>query len=126
MKSDMFLRFVVARKDADSSKREGVFTPAYRLLKSGALAPDPADRLDRALSWFQLHLPLPDRSRITPRGIFWYKADAEDLVRRMWEIANVLEAAGVAVELIRATKPGYVLYEDRYQVCAVPFRDTGA
>jgi hypothetical protein len=41
-------------------------------------------------------------------------------------LAAVLEQHGVSVEMLRTSKPGYVVYEDRYQVVAVPFRDTGA
>lgn len=122
----MFLRFVIDREDADSLRREGIFTPAYQLLKQGGLERDLHDRLDLALSWFQLHLPVPDRARIDARGIFWFKADAAELVRRMWNIARGVESGGHAVELIRTNKPGYIIYEDEFQVCAVPFRDTRA
>jgi hypothetical protein len=30
----------------------------------------------------------------------------------------------VHIELFKTRKPGYRLYEDRFQVAAIPFRDT--
>ena len=124
--AERFLRFVIARRDPDSARPQGRFAPAYELVRSGELDRDAHDRLKLALEWFQSHLPSPDRSRIRPRGIFWFKADAAEVVRRMGGIARVVEASGRATTLIRTGKPGYILDEDAFQVCAVPFKDTAA
>jgi hypothetical protein len=42
----------------------------------------------------------------------------------MREFQEVLERYGVTVQMIRAKRLGYVLYEDEFQVAAYPFSDT--
>jgi hypothetical protein len=42
----------------------------------------------------------------------------------MRELQRVLESHSLSVETIRTRRPGYILYEDEYQVAAYPFRDT--
>jgi len=40
----------------------------------------------------------------------------------MWEMAQILERNGHYVKKIRTAKPGYVIYEDEWQLVAEPFR----
>jgi hypothetical protein len=37
-------------------------------------------------------------------------------------MANILERNGIYVKKIRTNRPGYVIYEDRWQIVAEPFR----
>ena len=39
---------------------------------------------------------------------------------------SILETQGVVVEVIETQRPGYVVYEDEFQIVAEPFADTGA
>lgn len=120
----MFLRFVVTQKDQDSAKRQGLFVPAYALLNGGELPDGDQDRLQRAIKWFQANLIVPDKSTIKPRAIFWFKDSSRESVRRIWDVVDILTEHGYQVEFIKTEKPGYVIYEDDLQVCAIPFRDT--
>jgi hypothetical protein len=38
------------------------------------------------------------------------------------ELARILEAHDIAVEMITRSRPGYVVYEDEFQAVAEPFR----
>lgn len=42
----------------------------------------------------------------------------------MRELAAVLHSYGIPVETITTTRPGYITYEDDYQIVAEPFSDT--
>lgn len=42
----------------------------------------------------------------------------------MHELAILLEAHGIIVNVIRTERPGYIVYEDPYQITAEPFSDT--
>jgi hypothetical protein len=42
----------------------------------------------------------------------------------MREFQEVLERYGLEVQMIKAERLGYVLYEDEFQVSAYPFKDT--
>jgi hypothetical protein len=74
--------------------------------------------------WFEEHLPLPDRSKLEPRAIFWFKSSADQMVKKPWGLVEILRDHGLHVELIKTRRPGRVCYVDDYQVGAVPFRDT--
>jgi hypothetical protein len=39
------------------------------------------------------------------------------------ELVAILEAHDIRTEMITSDRPGYVVYEDQYQVVAEPFRD---
>ena len=42
----------------------------------------------------------------------------------MREIASVLRAHGLQVDMIKTERPGYIVYEDEYQVTGEPFNET--
>ena len=97
--------------------------PAGELRDGGDLPREDHDGLARLLTWFNLNLPAPAALR-EPRAVFWFKGSSNSCSRRVWELATVLRRYGVAVEVLKTRRPGYVEYEDRFQVGAVPFRDT--
>jgi hypothetical protein len=42
-------------------------------------------------------------------------------LERMEELTRILRDAGILTQVLRTTQPGYITYEDRHQVAAVPF-----
>ena len=120
----MYLRLVITRRDEESSRKQGVFTPAYALLDGCTLPAAEHERLADLVAWFERYLPLPDRSKLERRTIFWFRSDATWLIRKIWGIVNILRHNGFHVELLKTARPGYIRYEDAYQVAATPFRDS--
>jgi hypothetical protein len=126
----MFLRFVGPVRDEDSHRLTGVFQAAYRLRDRGSLSSGDEARLASLCRWFGANLPVPSRfsrsrrPRARGNAVCWFKRDAADHIGRVWEIGSLLENHGVVVRLLWTNRPGYLVYEDRYQVAAVPFRDT--
>ena len=53
----------------------------------------------------------------------WFKPTATEHIAKVREISCILQQNGVYVRLIKAQRPGYVIYEDEYQVVAEPFAD---
>ena len=119
----MFLRLVVNRRDEDSSRKQGVFSPAYELFWGGTLPEADHERLGALISWFERNLPPPDRSKLEPRAIFWFKQSSDRLFRKLWDVAAILREHDFHVEKLKTSRPGYIRYEDAYQVGATPFRD---
>lgn len=112
--------------------RTGIFQAAFELVGSGSLTVRDRARLERQLDWFTEHLRAPRRFvRTTSKGyehrnpiaICWFKDDAKRCLRRAWLMVQILERNGVVVEFVRTQYPGYVTYEDRQQVAAIPFAD---
>jgi hypothetical protein len=120
----MYIRLATAEKDSYSHQNAGVFQRAYDLYYSGDLDPYDEFRIDAILRWFERNLPLPDRSKLQPRAIFWFKAGAGEAARRIWDLAARVKQHGPAVEIFKTRRPGYIVYEDDHQVAAIPFRDT--
>ena len=123
----MFVRFVVAERDPDSGHDRGVFTALYDLEKRGELLSHELTWFREAETWLNEHLAAPSRlSRSTRAGapdvaISWLKLSAVEHLRRMRDLAQLLEHKGVPVSELRTERPGYVVYEDDHQVAAIPF-----
>jgi hypothetical protein len=128
----MFVRFVTLNKNEDSHCLAGVFQEAYRLWDQGRFGKEEARQFKALLQWFHHRLPVPNRfSRSGGRqahrqGICWFKADAVEHLGKIRELVALLEQCGVSIRRLWTRRPGYVVYEDSFQVTAIPFRDTTA
>jgi hypothetical protein len=132
----MYVRFVGHVKDDTSGQPAGIFQLAEQLLDDNQIDADEHAELRALIKWFENNLPAP--TRLSPyrggwrRGyrdswhrrrlaICWFKPEAQEHVERGWQMARILERHGVAIEMVRTRKPGYVTYEDAWQVVAMPF-----
>ena len=83
-----------------------------------------ADELKTLQAWFGKNLNEPtsfgrDKLRL---GICWFKTDATEHIGRIWEMVRILERHGIWVQKITTDRPGYMIYEDEWQIVAEPFR----
>ncbi|HEY7312369.1 MAG TPA: hypothetical protein VH643_23600 [Gemmataceae bacterium] len=128
----MFIRFVVPSRHQVSQCLTGIFYAACWLYDRGEMSENEQHSCDDILSWFNHHLPFPDRFSRSGRrhacgkGICWFKDSAARYIRKVRELATMLEQHGISVEMLRTSKPGFIVYEDSYQIVAVPFRETRA
>ena len=126
----MYVRFVVNQRDAASGRRQGLFQATGALRDSGVLSRDDWDRLAAAREWFELHLERPARLTVSRRphakaqAISWFKNTASEHIAQMRELQHILEKHGDAVEVLTTQRPGYIVYEDEFQIAAYPYRDT--
>jgi len=122
------LRFITSARHPPYGHRTGIFAAAYELTRQ----PDSqyADELSILLQWFADNLPAPDkltRSRHPRAGetaISWIKDTAFEHIEKIRELTSLLEMNGVRCEMISTDRPGYVVYEDAFQIAALPFSDT--
>jgi hypothetical protein len=119
-----YVRFVVGHRDEDSHVEQGIFQAVARALEWYTITGSDADELNELRSWFNENLEKPtsfgrDKLRL---GICWFKTDAIDHISRIWDMVLILERNGIYVKKIRTEKPGYVIYEDEWQLVAEPFR----
>ena len=121
----MFIRLCTLHSDPDTRLPQGVFIAAQSLEEAGRLSSDELADLRELTGWFAQALPTPPNSDdLDPKAIYWFKDGVGELRQKVWELAQLLRSHGVHVELIKTQKPGYVIYEDEFQVAALPFRDT--
>jgi hypothetical protein len=119
-----YVRFVIGRKDEDSHVEQGIFQAAAQALESHNITGSDADELNELRTWFSENLEKPtsfgrDKLRL---GICWFKTGSAEHISRIWEIVDILERNGIYVKKIRTDKPGYLIYEDEWQLVAEPFR----
>jgi hypothetical protein len=119
-----YVRFVVGHKDEDSHVEQGIFQATAQALEWQNITGADADELNELRAWFSENLEKPtafgrDKLRL---GICWFKTGATDHISRIWQMANILERNGIYVKKVRTERPGYVIYEDEWQLVAEPFR----
>ena len=119
-----YVRFVIGCKDEYSHVEQGIFQAAALALERSNVTGSDADELNKLRGWFSENLEKPTSfGRNTLRlGICWFKTGATEHISRIWEMVQILERNGIYVKKIRTDKPGYVIYEDEWQLVAEPFR----
>ena len=100
------------------------------LRDSGKLSPHDQIHVNEIREWFGNNLERPGYRLDSGRrgrqlqAISWYKSTATKHIDKMREYQRVLESYGYVVEMIKSNRPGYIVYEDEFQVAAYPFADT--
>ena len=119
-----YIRFVIGSKDEDSHVERGIFQAAAQALEWRTITGSDADELNELRMWFNENLEKPtsfgrDKLRL---GICWFKAGSSEHIARIWAMVRILERNGIYVKKIRTHRPGYMIYEDEWQLVAEPFR----
>jgi hypothetical protein len=97
---------------------------------AGALLAYEEEQYDALYEWFRKNLKKPrsftrsSKPHAKKVALSWFKDTALEHIAKMHEVAHILRSHGVDVEILRAERPGYVVYEDQYQVAAEPFQET--
>jgi hypothetical protein len=119
-----YVRFVVGRKDEESHFERGIFQAVAQALEWQNITGADAEELNELRAWFSENLQKPTSfGRDTLRlGICWFKTSSIGHIARIWEMVGILERNGIYVKKIRTDRPGYVIYEDEWQLVAEPFR----
>lgn len=58
------------------------------------------------------------------KGLSWFKPTAEMHVAKAFELTELLSRHGFHIEVLKSSRPGYIVYEDDIQIVAEPFFDT--
>lgn len=126
----MFVRFVIHENHEDSGRRQGIFQAVSDLEHAGVLLEHEQQQYDEIYEWFRFNLKKPrsfarsSKPHAKNVALSWYKDSAVEHIAKTQGLVEILRAHGVAVDLLRTDRPGYVVYEDPYQVAAEPFRET--
>jgi len=124
----MFVRFVVSHRHSETGMPTGIFEAVKLLPRVGQLPDWDERQLDAISDWFVDHLPHPTRVARSARpngahrALSWFKASAREHIARARELAAILERHDILTEMLQTDRPGYIVYEDEFQVLAEPFR----
>jgi hypothetical protein len=126
----MYLRFVIHKNDADSGRRQGLFQALAAMDEEGLLLPYEQSQYEDIYAWFKKNLRKPrsftrsTKPHAKKVSLSWFKDSAKEHIAKMHALKQILEAHGVVVDVIQTNRPGYVVYEDEFQVAAEPFNET--
>lgn len=125
----MYLRFEPQIDDPESDYVWSLFGAVGQLLENGDLTRYEHRRLSELDNWFTSHLREPTRLARSRRyhaenkAVCWFKSSASACIDKLREIVSILEHHDIPVRMVKSTHPGYIVYEDEYQVAAEPYRD---
>lgn len=118
----MFVRFTILANDPDSGRLAGVLTTAHKLRDETDLTVEQHRELRAQLIWFNTQMKVPPclKEPKNRRALSWFKEEAIEPIRRMWALKSILDQHDVHVEVLKTDNPGRVIYEDGWQVVAMP------
>lgn len=121
----MFIRLVVGHDGEPHRSLTGIVASARLLRDAGSLDQHEVARLEELYQWLNANLPCPpfSTSGWSREAVTWFKHDAGEPIRKLWEIALILRSQSVPVRLLRSANPGKVLFEDRFQVAVKEWRE---
>ena len=124
----MYIRFQTSQIDHEwSTKPFGIFRLAYEL-RDSAIPEYDAEYLRTILKRFDENLDKPDtfsRKKTTSYATKWisrYKDTATEHISYMYELQRIYEEYDIYVEVVMTDTPGYIVYEDEYQIVAEPYK----
>lgn len=116
-----YIRFeIISKGEQVNNLEQGIFQAATLALEWRTVTGSDADELNELHAWFNKNLEKPSsvgRDALR-RGICWFKAGATEHISRILSMAQILDRNGVHVKQIKTDKPGYVIYEDEWQLVA--------
>jgi len=129
----MYVRFICDYVHRESARRAGIFQAAA-WVEEWRLPTYDDDHLWDLRMWFAENLARPTRFtnskppyyRRSSRALSWFRDSAKEHIANAREMASILERNGLPIDILMTRKPGYIVYQDEFQVAAEPFADTGA
>lgn len=124
----MYLRFITQFKNEHDKKETGIFQALEFLRLSAHTFDYDKEHLKKIKEWFNINLDRPDRfskskSKNTANvSLSWFKSSATEHLQIMYQMKEILERYDIRVEVIKRENPGYIIYEDNYQVSTIPHR----
>lgn len=128
----MYIRFVVQKKHHSSQKRLGVFHAIRYLRDDKLLTPTELKIEKEIMDWFGKNLEVPKRFAKSKnkmpikKAISWFRDTAIEHIQKMEDLTVILKAHNIPIEILETSRPGYIVYEDEFQVTAEPFKETVA
>jgi hypothetical protein len=113
-----FVRLAVPAWHWGTGEGQGIFRVAGHVQDKVRLTEEQGKKLAAMLAWFNKRLPVPRVSN--PKAIFWFKFSATECRRRVTQLARLLRELGVGIVITETNQPGKVVYEDAFQVAAIP------
>ena len=125
----MYLRFTTQFINPYGERETGIFM-ALKYFRDdySATQNDDVVKLKALSAWFNQNLDKPTKlsnaSNKSPANISlsWFKDSSKEHINRIHELIEILERYDIVVERITSKNPGYIVYDDEFQISAIPFK----
>jgi hypothetical protein len=124
----MYLRFITEFKNDNKEIVTGVFQAAGFLRENIHTFDYDKERLEKIKKWFNNNLAAPNKfSKSKSKNpanvsLSWFKSSAIEHLKWMYEMKEIIGRYDIHVEVIKRENPGYIVYEDEYQISTIPHR----
>jgi len=123
----MYLRFISSYTNEWDEPSTGVFQALGHLIRDEDVFEYDRVRLKEIRTWFNVHLERPTKFNKTSNknksyvAISWFKDTAIEHLERMYDLIPIYENYDLRIETIKRGNPGYVVFEDEFQISTIPF-----
>jgi len=125
----MYLRFTTQFINPYNELETGIFMALKFLRDDHSTTKDEDVKKLKQLSvWFDKNLDKPTRfsnaSNKSPANVSlsWFKDSAKEHIQKIHELIEILEQYDFVVERLATKNPGYIVFEDEFQISAIPFK----
>lgn len=108
----------------------GVFGLVNGLARAGRLSVEQEAFRRTNNDWYDANFINPAQvdpsvydTALNPGAMAWFKATAHVFIERVDGYLSILDTHGIPCVKVASAYPGTVIYEDEYQVVAVPLKD---
>lgn len=125
-----YIRFIIEERDDGSNENKGLFMAMDDLREKNDLYDWESAQEKEIYQWFKKHLKVPEiqsgegNHNAKPKAISWFKDSAKEHIEKIRQYAQMLAAHDYPIKQLITEQPGKVLYEDEYQIAAIPFNNT--
>ena len=123
----MYLRFINQYLNENCQTQRGFFNALEYIQNHFSTSDEDKEKLDAIYNWFKKNLDAPGWFKNPEyraheyHSISWFKDTAKEHIHKIQEAIEILEKYDLIVERVTSKLPGRIMFEDRYQVSAVPF-----
>jgi hypothetical protein len=125
----MYLRFTTRFINPYGEPETGIFMALKFLRDDYALTTEEhTNQLKELSDWFSKNLDKPTRfSKGTSKvnadiSLSWFTDSAQEHIQKMQHLIKIAERYDLIIDRIASKNPGYIVFEDEYQISAVPFK----
>ena len=119
-----YVRFQSRLPNTGTASKIGIFQTAYKARACDDTLEHDRNEIAEKLSTFDSILDAPDELELfeNKRAICWFKDNARTHLQCAWSLKHHLEENGYWIDVVTSETPGQIIYEDRWQIAAKPWR----
>ena len=117
-----YTRYVIDDGESDDDEMDGVITILKAKIKEGIVDTHDSQLYEEVMSWYNEVLPVPpynaNRGYWTINSLAYWKSDQREIHEYMFSLVGICERINLKTKVILTNDPGFILYEDAFQVVA--------